>query len=476
MQLRPWQQDALERGKDRPRCYIEARPRLGKTRYTCAWFEQIGARRRLVTSPLSVTYDWEKELKLHSEVPVYNLTDVKPLKRLLKALEALKTVETGFTIILNTDAVRALEKVKRKYEPTKVLEALLELKIEAWALDEAHQAKGVNSSRGKCMRHLAKHIPNIRLLSGSPLPNGPEDAWGQYTMIDPERWGESYFSHKRKHFITNSWEFDRVVGLRYPEVFQRMIDENTLRYEREDVFGPDEWVETVRSIPMSSELHKIYHDAYKNWVLEANGERLGLEHTLSRILRLRELCAGYMPVLDDEHKVTDKVEIHRDKLQAVLDDTESAVSAGESVVIFCQFSWEVVAYSEALKCSVIEGGQTASERHQLIERFNATPGQVIVVQTQAGGIGISLASATHAFFTSQGFAWEIEKQARDRIFTPGKPRCVTYYRMMNSVDEYIASILESKQVFIDAMKNSDIKQIAFGLEYGRPRFGKVRDA
>jgi hypothetical protein len=86
----------------------------------------------------------------------------------------------------------------------------------------------------------------------------------------------------------------------------------------------------------------------------------------------------------------------------------------------------------------------------------------MVVQTQAGGVGISLAEATHALFVSRGFSFTDDEQARDRIYKPGQNRVVTYYQVERTVDDFIAGVLDRKGDVHEAITNADHRALAFG--------------
>lgn len=470
MTLRKWQLDALT--LDRPKAYIEAQPRMGKTRYAAIWSRDFNAQRMLVVAPKTVCPDWARELALtRPNVEVVYLVDTKE-KTALNALERAKESILPYVIVVNTDRVKGFVKKGRRKEPSGILKALLDLYLDTLVIDEAHQVKSPTSQRGAALRYLAKDVPHIRLLSGTPLPNGPEDAWGQYSILAPEDWGTSYYGHKQKHFILNSWDYNRVIGLRHPEMFQAMIDRVTLRYNREDEFGPDQWVETVRTIPMDAKTRKLYNEAYKHWVLEADKDGIDLEltHTLTRMLRLRELCAGYLPA-EGEKKL-----IHTSKIDAVMEDLDAILLAGEKAVIFHQFRWEGEQYesaSKSLSKSVyrLSGDTPTEQRTRDITSFAQHKGAAVyIVSTAAGGIGISFAAATHALFVSQSYDYAVELQARDRIYSPGTTRCVTYYRMEHSIEQYVAWILETKQDFASAVRNATLKDIVFGAEFVQQKF------
>jgi SNF2 family DNA or RNA helicase len=63
---------------------------------------------------------------------------------------------------------------------------------------------------------------------------------------------------------------------------------------------------------------------------------------------------------------------------------------GNSVVLFVNFSDTVDALCARLSCPKIDGRQNAAERQRAIDSFQADETELLVVNTAAGGTGISL--------------------------------------------------------------------------------------
>ena len=69
---------------------------------------------------------------------------------------------------------------------------------------------------------------------------------------------------------------------------------------------------------------------------------------------------------------------------------EDLLLEGKSVVIFVNFSDTADAIARLLGCGMIVGNQTATDRQNIIDRFQKDEDRVVVVNIAAGGTGISL--------------------------------------------------------------------------------------
>ena len=457
----PWQVEALK--DERPKLVIQSSPRCGKSLYAIDWIAKHQFQRVLILSPLVVLPQWENFIEEHLQ-PRHDVTVHALYKKLPAAigalLQSLNGQETPFILLCNYDKVKQLS----GRTPRGMLKQLADLKLDAIVVDESHSLKSPSSQRGKVGRFLCQSIPNVRLLTGTMAPNGVEDLWGQFACIDPVAWKPNYTQFKRTHLITNEYDYGKVVGIQNPKLLDRMVKNASLTYNRDEVFGPDTWITVERTFDLDKHSRTLYDTIVKQWVLEQEKHGLDLEvtHALSRMIRLRQLTSGYLP--DEDKRL---VTINTLKLDLVMEDLGDIIRAKEKAVVFHQFRAESESYyNAALAFGVpvfrLNGDTSTEERAGLVLEFTKLKGPgVFIINTAAGGIGISLAEASHALFISQSYSHSVETQARDRIYKPGAVRTVTYYRANKSVDMFISSVLLSKRNFNEALSRSTIKDIAY---------------
>lgn len=352
---------------------------------------------------------------------------------------------------MNDDVLAAMVEDVKKWRP------------DALIVDEAHRHKSPSAKRARAMRRLAWGTPWVRLLTGTPTPNHLGDIWGQMSALDPEEWGKSYEKFAGRYLIRDSMFPSKVLGYRFEDELQARMLRYASIVRREDVFGPDTWQIVRRRIPLPPKARAAYNDLVTRWSTEVSSEgTVNADHILKRLTRLQQLAAGYLPTEEG-----DVVEVHRAKVDAVLADLGEIAEAGEKAVLFHRFRWEGEKYLESIGKSVpcirIDGSVSAGLRDRAVNYFAGHVGAMVaVVQTQSGGVGISFATAQHALFTSRGFSFTDDEQARDRIYKPGARRVVTYYEAENTVDDYIANVLAQKANVHDAVRHADWRTMAFG--------------
>jgi SNF2 family DNA or RNA helicase len=455
-ELWPHQRKVLEETNHLPKLVYLHSPRLGKSRVTIEWLQCVLRHlesptvRVLVTAPLVVCPQWITMLEASgiAAVAAYGM----PTTRVAAQLK----LETCRVVVMNDDKLAVLEESILKWSPL------------VYIGDESHRFRGVSTARGKSMRKVAWRAKYVRLLTGTPTVNNVGNLWGQFVAIDKELWGKSFSRFASRYLIRDSMFPSKVLGVLHADELRRMVESCASIVSRNEVFGQDQWQVVVRNVELPTKARKLYQDLVKEWVVEnalEKQETIDVTHTLKRMTRLQQLTSGF--IVDEQgnqHKV------HSAKTDLVMNDLEEIIESGEKVVVFHKFTAEgKELYERSVKqfglgrVFRIAGDVSGKQRETSISLFNSSKeAGVFIVQTQAGGIGISLASALHVFFVSQSFSYDVEEQARDRVYSPGCGRCVTFYRTANSIDGYVAGVLEQKQNLQDAIMSGKIEDIANG--------------
>jgi SNF2 family DNA or RNA helicase len=439
-----WQvQEVAQYGHEEKRG-IFASPRLGKTLTCIDTMDTWHVGRMIVCAPLLVCPQWENELRA-AGYQVSNMYSGSHQARVSRMY-----AERPDVVVINYDVLGNL------------MDDLIAWKPEALIGDESHLIKGVSSQRGQAFRRLAWRVKYVRLLTGTPAPNHYGDLWGQLVALDKVGW-QSYTKFADRYLIRHAMFPSKVIGHRNVEELQQRLLRYVSIVRRDDVFGPDHWQYVTRTIPLDGKAKALYQRLSRDWILDDEG--VSAEHILTRLIRLQQLSAGFLPSDTGE-----TLEVHDSKINAVLADLDEIVESGEKAVLFHRFTWEGNKYHEEMAKRFpgvplfrIDGDVPAADRFTAINSFRDCTGSALaVVQTQAGGVGISFATATHALFTSRDFSYTNDQQARDRIFAPGARRVVTYYETDRTVDQFIAKVLAEKRNVHDSVTNADRAAMAYG--------------
>lgn len=342
-------------------------------------------------------------------------------------------------------------------------------------VDESHRIKTPKAKRTKAALKLAKHAKYRRILSGTPTPQSPLDLFSQMRFLDPTILPYSSFTAFRSDYAivqrikTESnrlgW-FDKVTGYKNLPRLRSYIDPHVFRAKLTECVDLPPTIIEQRDVKLTPTQRRIYRDLRDEaiaeiedppkglspeeiilWALQA--DKIKSDNSLTRILRMMQATGGY--VTDEDGTLH---ELPNERLKALLNDTEDLGEA--KAIIWAQFIPEIKAIAQALRDkygddSVVEyyGKVKGKERTEAVDRFSDPddPCRWFVGQPGAGGIGLTLVSATYVYWYSKSYNLEQLLQANARAMRIGQTKKVTYvhFNAAGTLDPVIMKSLEQKQ-------------------------------
>ncbi|MEE3428594.1 MAG: DEAD/DEAH box helicase [Ruminococcus sp.] len=293
-------------------------------------------------------------------------------------------------------------------------------------LDESHEIKNRSSRRSNFLLKLSVMANYRYILTGSPIGNGQlENIWSQYCFLDPyiERgrvysrlFGGSYQSFQDRYCILNMYH-KPTSYIRVSEL-QRIINANSYRVKKAECMDlPEKLPDEVIKIDLTDKQRTLY----KKLVTESallDYEVLA-ENPLSRLVKLRQLCSGYLKV---DPNVGEDVEIRTNK-NSLLGEYLDTYSDEKKLVIFAEFKYSIKSISTLLqkkkiKHVVLDGDQ---KDKKIWRQFQGDPSiKIIVCQYKTANASIDLYASDTIIFYEPTIRSLFLEQARDRIHRPGQ--------------------------------------------------------
>ena len=146
------------------------------------------------------------------------------------------------------------------------------------------------------------------------------------------------------------------------------------------------------------------------------------------------------------------------KVPHTLEAVRERVESGEKVVVFSSFTEPI----EKLKAElgdaavVITGTTSQKQRAKAEAAFQKDDDvRVLLGNLHAAGVGINLTAGTHVVFNDLDWVPGNHWQAEDRIYRIGqlKPAFVTYLVAENTLDDFVAALLEQKARTIGVLED-----------------------
>jgi SNF2 family DNA or RNA helicase len=333
-------------------------------------------------------------------------------------------------------------------------------------LDEAQNIKNPDAKQTRAIRRLPAQF---RLaLTGTPVENRLSELWSIMHFLNP-----GYLGSRRGFRQQFGLPIERYHDEDVTKRLRTMVSPFIMRRVKTDPTViqdlPDKQEMKVYC-NLSEEQATLYESVVKKAmqeVEEADGiQRKGL--VLSMLMQLKQVCnhpAQFLHQVGEGQSLDVKVETKRSgKLARLTEMLEEAVSVGDRVLIFTQFS----EMGEFLKSHLQErlgvptlflyGGVPAKKRTVMINRFqeDAHGPPIFILSLKAGGTGLNLTRANHVFHFDRWWNPAVEDQATDRAFRIGQTRNVQVHKFVcaGTMEEMIDEMIESKKALAQSVVGS----------------------
>lgn len=400
----------------------------------------------LLIAPTSVVGNWQKEIAKfapHLKTMVHHGGN-----RLQTTAEFKAACQQYDVVISSFTLARKDEKLLNSIEWQRIV------------LDEAQNIKNPKAAQTKAILKLgAKH----RLaLTGTPVENRLLDLWSIFNFLNPGYLGKQ--AQFRKSFeIPIQKDNNKVKSI----TLKKLVEPLILRRVKTDqsiISDLPDKVEQKLYTNLTKEQASLYEVVVKDVeqkLQETEGiGRKGL--ILSTLMRLKQICNHPAQFLQDNSEFSTE---RSHKLSRLAEMVEEAISEGESLLIFSQFTEVCEGIEKYIKhnlyCNTyyLHGGTNRKRRENMIAEFQdpETEPSVFILSLKAGGVGITLTKANHVFHFDRWWNPAVEDQATDRAFRIGQKKNVFVHKFVSigTLEERIDQMIEDKKKLSSAVVGSD---------------------
>ena len=295
--------------------------------------------------------------------------------------------------------------------------------------DEAQRIKNRNPT-SVAVKELKRN--RSWALTGTPLENNEEELASIIEFVDR---GE----------LTSQGHYSPGLNLR------ERHRELQMRRKKADVLEdlPPK-LTTKLSIELLPNQRRSYDRAEREGIvyLRELGADVRVQHVLELIQRLKQICNA-----EPETRESSKFEDIRRRM-------ESLSLQGHRAIVFSQYvsnGFGVDAMAGVLRefdPLTFTGELSPEDRREVLRRFrNGDRHKVLIVSLRAGGVGLNLQEASYVFHVDRWWNPAVERQAEDRSHRYGQslPVHVFKYSCIDTIEERIDRILESKQELFDEL-------------------------
>lgn len=440
--LRPYQVRAISWMMDHEVGYLAVDMGLGKTRCVLEMLKKLGVP-ALIVAPLRVAlHTWPAEIKKWVPGMTYEVIHGPD-----KAYALAKRNTDVF--IINYDGLRWLSQQRVDALKGRVL-----------VLDEATAVKSHKAAKTKIMAAIRPMFSRCYCLSATPSPNGIQDLWAQYRILDMgarlgRRWGEFFYKYFNQDKYYRIWPKDDGA---VKDILERVHD-CTFRLDGDDYLDLPDFVYNDVKWDMPPELRARYDELENNFMLELHDSVITAMSAATLSMKLRQFIQGQMYTYDECGKCIGTEKIHDVKMDALEEIT--AQLDGKPNLVAINFKYELKEIERRFKgkYKALVGGVSAKESVKTIEQWNRGDLPMLVVHPAAVSHGVNLQAGGH-HITWVALTWNYEHytQLNGRLRRQGQLYPVVLNRILlkNTIDARIAKALATKgasqKSVLDALK------------------------
>ena len=376
----------------------------------------------LIVCPTSLVRNWEAEAKKFT--PWLKVLVVSGPDR-----------ADSFGLIDSSDVVvTSYALLQRDFE-----DAYLGHKFSAVVLDEAQHIKNRQTKNAKSVKLL--DAERRLVLTGTPVENSVADVWSIFDFLMPDYLGDyETFKANFEEPIADGGAAGEEAQARLKRKLHPFIMRRLKKTVAKDL--PDKIVK-VSYCPMSEDSQREYNEALAKTRRQAGdairekGFAKSKFEILAMLMKLRQIAS-------------------RAKLEAFLEQLESAIEGGHKILVFSQFVKMLGTIAEELKergvpFCYLDG--STKDRLGECNRFNRSPDiPVFLISLMAGGTGLNLTGADMVMHYDPWWNPAVEDQATDRAHRIGQKKTVYVMKMIasGSIEEKVLALQRRKQAVISA--------------------------
>jgi len=489
-------------------------PGVGKTGATLAWVDQklaprYGEVRVLVVAPLTAADTWVLQPPdfMDSVVKARFLqgSTVSIMGKIRAAHDWAMVPHAPIGVnhrganhnarvtILSVSAGAISSFCDERAKTIKMLRAVRAYAPHLIVVDESHIIKGAEANISKAMYQMGQLAPHRMILTGTVNPHSILDCYGQWRFLAPWTFSDDYGKPWTKQPLRMSlmrrksikpWSFgvfrDRYTtkgGYRGKDVrgylehgdFRARIAERSHVMRLDDAMDLPPEKDVDIHVTLSPRERKAYTEMHNDLAaLLASGELIEAPNALAKIMKLRQITAGF--IRDTDTEVTHV--IGSSKRKAMCEIATVQLGGEQRVVLFGYFKSECallaqrLAQMEPSTCvEVITGATSGKDRLDIRQRFgdvSRNPGRMILV-AQARTMSVSvneLVTAQHAVYGSYSERRNDWVQARGRFRRKGQTKPVTHWNVFvpGSIDQVMLDRHKDRgnleKALLDHIRNS----------------------
>ncbi len=319
-------------------------------------------------------------------------------------------------------------------------------------IDELTKFKNHRALRSKALRTKLHAVRRRWGLTGTPIPNGYMDLFGQMLMLDDGLALGKFITHFRdKFFVAGFNGFDYALRPGADKEIETKIAPYVLRASGKDYLELPPLTTVRIPVALDAKSRKLYERMKADMLVSLPGGMVTAQNAAGVYSKLKQMANGAVYVGDEmPGRPREVAYIHAAKLDALEELIEEM--SGQPLMVAYEFRHDLERLRERFGKTTpyLGSGVTHTEISKIVDAWNAGNVPLLLIHPGSAGHGLNLQSsgASHICWFSPTWDYELYDQTIRRIHRQGStaPRIVNHVMVAtDTVDELVIEALDDKE-------------------------------
>lgn len=293
-------------------------------------------------------------------------------------------------------------------------------------VDEASMFRNHDTKKYKCLKEMLREDMRLWLLTGTPCPNAPTDAWALTKLVAPSRVPQFFGTFKRETMSQVTQFKWRPRPEAYDIAFKAM--QPAVRFKKRDCLDLPPVMTEDRDAQMTKEQSQAFVAMKLLMQTEAKDREITAVNAADKINKLRQILCGAVkdPETDEYVPLA-----HGPRFDVML---EAIQGASAKVLVIVPFKGIINDLAKELEphvsCAVINGDVSPKTRDKIILDFKTQQDpHVLLCHPKVMAHGLNLTEADTLIFYAPIYSNDEFQQVTERFNRAGQTRKMTIIRI-----------------------------------------------
>jgi len=305
-------------------------------------------------------------------------------------------------------------------------------------VDEAAAYRNGGNERYAVLKSVvAKEQMRLWLMTGTPCPNAPTDAWALAKLVNPLN-VPTYFTSWKRQTMQQVTTYKWVPRIGSSEMAYNAM-QPAVRFRKKDCLDLPPVSFSKRAVTLTKDQEKAYAEMHKFMVMQARSTPITAVNAADQIGKLRQILCGV--VKNPETGEYDEIP-HQPRAKVLLECIEEASA---KVIVVVPYKGIINALHRTITqgiqtpgksslgpftCEVLNGDVSIKDRNKIITAFTKTKTpHVLLCHPRVMAHGLNLSVADTIIFYAPIYSNEDSEQVMDRINRTGQTLPMTIIRL-----------------------------------------------